>query len=80
MVVRGSQRDVIRPSWLTNNALVYEPKRRVGEGGGGCRILANENSCAYGAQINFGDLTQYLACDGGGKGGVPPPISTFLYS
>jgi hypothetical protein len=36
-------------------------------------------SCAYGAQINFGDLTPYLAYDGG-KGGVTPPISTFLYS
>jgi hypothetical protein len=26
------------------------------------RVSANENSCAYGAQINFGDLTPYLTC------------------
>ncbi len=31
-------------------------------GGGGCGVSANENSCAHGAQINFGDLhvTPYL--------------------
>jgi hypothetical protein len=40
-------------SWLTNSALVYEPKRGVG----GCGVSANEYSCAHGAQINFGDLT-----------------------
>ncbi len=45
-----------RLSWLTNSALVYEPKC----GGGGCGISANEYSCAHGAQINFGDLTPYL--------------------
>jgi hypothetical protein len=27
-------------------------------GGGGSGVSANEYSCAYGAQINFGDLTQ----------------------
>ncbi len=32
-------------SWLTNNALVYEP---------------NEYSCTHRAQVNFGDLTPYL--------------------
>jgi hypothetical protein len=30
------------------------------EGGGGCGVSANENICAHGAQINFGDLTPYL--------------------
>jgi hypothetical protein len=46
-----------RLSWLTivtNSALVYEPKFKGG--GGGCGVSANENSCAHGAQINFGDL------------------------
>jgi hypothetical protein len=42
-------------SWLTNCALVYEPKG----GGGGCGVSANEYSCAHEAQINFGDLTPY---------------------
>jgi hypothetical protein len=41
-------------SWLTNSALVYEPKC-VG-GGGGCWVSAKEYCCANGAQINFGDL------------------------
>jgi hypothetical protein len=27
---------------------------------GSCGVLANEYSCAHGAQINFGDLTPYL--------------------
>jgi hypothetical protein len=48
--------------WLTNSALVYEPKCG-GWGGGSCRrrISADEYSCTYtGAQINFGDLTPYL--------------------
>ncbi len=51
---------ISRLSWLTNSALVYEPKRG-GVGGG----LANEYSCAHGAQLNFGDLTPYLTyrCD-----------------
>jgi hypothetical protein len=43
-----------RLSWLTNSALVYEPKC-----GGSCGVSANEHSCAHGAQINFGDLTPY---------------------
>jgi hypothetical protein len=46
-----------RLSWLTNSALVYEPKCGGGGGGGDCGISANEYSCA---QINFGDLTPYL--------------------
>jgi hypothetical protein len=29
-------------------------------GGRSCGVSANENSCAHGAQINFGDLTPYL--------------------
>jgi hypothetical protein len=34
-------------------------------GGGGCGVLANEHSCAHGAQMNFGDLTPYLTYDSG---------------
>jgi hypothetical protein len=29
----------------------------------GCGASANEDSCTHGAQINFGDLTQYLSYD-----------------
>jgi hypothetical protein len=47
-----------RLSWLTNSALVYEPKCG---GGGGCGVSANEYSCKHGAQINFGDLTPYFS-------------------
>ncbi len=48
-------------SWLTNSALVYEPK--CGGGGRGCGVSANDYSCAHGALINFGDpyLTYVLA-------------------
>ncbi len=46
-----------RLSWLTNSALVYEPKCG---GGGGCGVSANEYSCAHGAQIIFGDLTLHI--------------------
>jgi hypothetical protein len=53
---RGSQRDVVYP-WLTNSALVYEPKCG---GRGGCGVSANEYNCTHGAQINFEDLTPYL--------------------
>ncbi len=45
-----------RLSWLTNSALVFEPKCGGG-GGGSCWVSTNEYSCAHGAQINFGDLT-----------------------
>ncbi len=39
--------------WLTNSALVYEPK---------CEVRGFQGlSCAHGAQINFGDLTPFLA-------------------
>jgi hypothetical protein len=47
-----------RLSWLTNSALVYEPK--CGGWGWGCGASANEYSCAHGAQIKFADLTPYL--------------------
>ncbi len=47
-----------RLSWLTNSALVYEPKCG-GEGGGGF-CAGSHARCAHGAQINFGDLTPYL--------------------
>ncbi len=46
---------ICRLSWLTNSALVYEPNC-VRKGGGGCRVSANEYSCAHRAQRNFGDL------------------------
>ncbi len=46
-----------RLSFLTNSALVYEPKCGGGEN---CEVPANEYSCTHGAQINFGNLTQYL--------------------
>ncbi len=45
-------------SWLTNGALVYEPK--YGRRGGGCGVSANDYSCTLWAQINFGDLAPYL--------------------
>ncbi len=32
-------------------------------GGGGGRVAGNEDTCAHGAQINFGDLTPYLTYD-----------------
>ncbi len=51
-----------RLSWLTNSALIYEPKCE-GEGGGGVagpQPMSTTSSCAHGAQINFGDLTPYL--------------------
>ncbi len=34
-----------RLSWLTNSAIVYEPKCGVGGGGGSCRVSVNEYSC-----------------------------------
>ncbi len=52
---RGLQGDVVYLSWPIA-PLFYEPKC----GGGGCGVSANENSCAHGAQISFGDLPQYL--------------------
>ncbi len=49
-----------RLSWLTNSAIVYEPK--CGGVGLGCGVSANEYSCAHRPQIKFGDLTPYLTC------------------
>jgi len=45
-----------RLSWLTNTALVYEPKR------GGLRYLSLWVQLCSWAQINFGDLTPRLNC------------------
>jgi hypothetical protein len=47
-------------SWLSNSALLYEPKYGEVGGGGGCGVSVNEYSCAHGAQINYGDLTPYF--------------------
>ncbi len=52
-----------RLSWLTNSALVYEPKCEGGWGEGGYGVSANEYSRAHGAQINWGDPTPYLTYD-----------------
>ena len=45
-----------RLSLATNSALLYEPKNTSRS----CGVLANEYSCAHGAQKNFGDQTPYL--------------------
>ncbi len=65
-----------RLSWLSNSALVYEPKYG-GEGrvGGLSQIV----QLYTGAQINFGDLTSYLPynmeiCRR--YSAPPPPLST----
>ncbi len=50
-----------RLSWLTDRALVYEPK--CGGIGVCCGVSTNEYSCAHGAQINFGDFTPCLTYD-----------------
>ncbi len=47
-----------RLSWLTNSALVYEPK--CGERGGGLWGLSQSVQLYTEAQINFGDLSPYL--------------------
>ncbi len=46
-------------SWLTNSALVYEPKYG---GRGGVAGFGQWVQMCTGAQINFGDLTPYLTC------------------
>ncbi len=46
-----------RPSWLTNSALVHEPKCG---GRGALRGLSQWVQLYTGSQINFGDLTPYL--------------------
>jgi hypothetical protein len=48
-------------SWLTNSALVYEPKCG---GRGSCGVSVNDYSFTHGAQINFGDLSPYLTYNG----------------
>ncbi len=48
-----------RLSWLTNSAILYEPKC-VGRGG---VAWPQPMSLYAGAQINFGDLTPYLTYD-----------------
>ncbi len=35
-----------------------------GGGVAGSQLMSNENSCAHGAQTNFGDLTPYLTFGG----------------
>ncbi len=47
--------------WLTNSALVYEPKCG---GRGELRGLSQWVQLYTGAQINFGNLTQCLTCGG----------------
>jgi hypothetical protein len=48
-----------RLSWVTNSALVYEPK--CGGGNRVCGVSANDYSCPHGAYISFGDyVTPYL--------------------
>ncbi len=55
-IPRGLQK-ICRLSWLTNRALVYEPKcGRRGE----LRCLSQWEQPSTGAKINFGDLTSYL--------------------
>ncbi len=49
-----------RLSWLTNSALVYEPKCGGGMLGG---LLMSTAVHAHGAKINYGDLTPYLTYD-----------------
>ncbi len=55
-VLKTGVTEICRLSWLTNSALVNEPKCGVGS----CEASANEYSCALGAQTSFGDLTPYL--------------------
>jgi hypothetical protein len=55
--VQGAITKRCRLSWLTNSALVYEPKCG---GGWGCGFSANEYCCAHRARTNFRYLTPYL--------------------
>ncbi len=58
-----------RLSWLTNSALLYEPKCGVRGGGvAGSRPISTAVLAAVpytGAQINFGELTPYLKVPSG---------------
>jgi hypothetical protein len=58
LLVRGLQRDVGR--WLTNSALVYEPKLGRREGSRGVSTNEYPVQLYTEAQINFGDLTPDL--------------------
>jgi hypothetical protein len=49
-----------RLSWLTNSALVYEPKCEGREGVAGIKPTSTAVHMETGAQINLGDLTPYL--------------------
>ncbi len=52
-----------RLCWMTNSALVYEPKCGAGWGGGGdCGVSSNENSCAHkcGGRGEFQGLSQWV--------------------
>jgi hypothetical protein len=57
-----------RQSWLTNSALVYEPKC----GGGGCGVSANEYSWAHGTQNKIwrSTVTPYLTYSRRAKSGL----------
>jgi hypothetical protein len=50
---------ICRLSWLTNSALVYEPKCGSG-GGGGVAGSQPMSTVVQGTQINFRNLTSYL--------------------
>jgi hypothetical protein len=54
--LRGLQRDVVYP-WLTNSALVYEPKCGGRGGVAGSQPMRQLHT---GVQINFEDLTPYV--------------------
>jgi hypothetical protein len=63
--IRGCSQGVTkrcRLSWLTNSALVYDPKCLERRGGGELRGLSQRVQLYTGAQINLGDLTPYLTC------------------
>ncbi len=60
----GSARRYVVYLWLTNSALVYEPKCWGRVGGGELRgVSANECSCAHRAHINFRGIIPYLTYD-----------------
>ncbi len=52
------------PSSLSNENVtrrwIIGIRRNARKNSACCRVLANEYSCAHGAQINFGDLNPYL--------------------
>jgi hypothetical protein len=50
LLKQGVTKRCRRLSWLSNSALVYDPK---------C-VRRGVSCCTHGAQINFGDLTQYF--------------------